>query len=181
MIDPAVLADYEKWLHAVANSLTTPAEHDDIVQEGRVAMWRALSTYDASRGSQASWLTKAAELRMKDVAWGTGQPTGHAPLRGSRPVEEGPSLDAEPEEIVQSLLGFVEEAYHDGEVMRIIREVLTPRQQEYVFLRFWGGLEPRAQALQIRALVKEFPVLGERWHWQRARAILADRLAHLAA
>lgn len=181
MIDTAVLADYEKWLHAVTNSLTTPAEHDDIVQEGRVAMWRALSTYDESRGALASWLTRAAEMRMKDVAWGSGQPTGHEPLRGSRPVEEGPSLDGEPEEIVQALLGYVEEAYHDGEIMKIIREVLTPRQQEYVFLRFWGGLEPRSQAPQVRALILEFPVLAERWHWQRARALLAERLSHLAS
>lgn len=180
MTDPAVLDDYEKWLHAVANSITTPALHDDIVQEGRVAMWRALETFDASKGALASWLTHAAEMRMKDVAWGKGQPLGHEPMRGSRPVEEGPSLDDQPEEIVQALLGHVEEAYHDGEIMKIIRESLTPKQQEYVFLRFWGGLEPKAQAAQIRALVREFPVLGERWHWQRARTVLAEKLAHLA-
>lgn len=181
MIDPAVLADYEKWLHKVANSITDAAQHDDIVQEGRVAMWRALSTYDESKGALASWLTRAAEMRMKDVAWGKGQPTGHEAVRGSRQVEEGPSLDEQPEEIVQALLGYVEAAYHDGEVMQVIREVLTAKQQEYVFLRFWGGLEPTSRASQTRALVKQFPVLGERWHWQRARAVLAERLAHLAA
>lgn len=181
MTDPAVLADYEKWLHKVANSIAGPSEHDDIVQEGRVAMWRALSTHDESKGALAPWLTRAAEMRMKDVAWGTGQPTGHEALRGSRQVEEGPSLDEQPEEIVQALLGYVEAAYHDGEIMKIIRECLTPKQQEYVFLRFWGGLEPRAQAPQIRALVLEFPVLGQRWHWQRAREVLAERLAHLAS
>ena len=181
MIDPAVLADYEKWLHKVANSLTDTAQHDDIVQEGRVAMWRALSTYDESKGALASWLTRAAEMRMRHVAWGKGQPLGHEPMRGSRPVEEGPSLDGQPEEVVQELLGFVEAAYHDGEVMHVIREVLSPKQQEYVYLRFWGGLDPLAQAPQVRALVKEFPVLGQRWHWQRAREILGERLAHLAA
>lgn len=178
-MNPDIIADYEGWLHKVANEIGSPAEHDDLVQEGRVAMWRALSSFDESRGSLPSWLTRAAEMRMKDVAWGTGQPTGHEPTRGSRPVEEGPSLDEQSEDAVQALLGYVESAYHDGEVMQIIREHLSPRQQEYVFLRFWGGLEPTSRAAQTRALVMEFPVLSERWHWQRARAILAEKLAHL--
>lgn len=179
MIDPEILDDYEGWLHAVANSITDQVRHDDIVQEGRVAMWRALETYDPAKGSLPSWLTTAAEQRMKDVAWGKGQPFGHEAVRGSRQVEEGPSLDGLEEQIVESLLGHVEEAYHDGEILRIIRSELTPKQQEYVFLRFWGGLDPKSQAPGIRALVRSFPVLAERWHWQRARATLADRLSHL--
>lgn len=183
MIDPAIIANYDKWLHAVANRMmsgATEADHQDLVQEGRVAMWRALSTYDETKGALPSWLTKAAEMRMSDIARGHGQPFGHEAVRGVREVEMGPSLDAEPEQVVEALLGYVEAAYHDGEVMQAIRE-LTPRQQEYVFLRFWGGLDPRAQAPGIRALVAQFPVLKERWHWQRALPILRERLEHLAA
>jgi RNA polymerase sigma factor (sigma-70 family) len=176
-----VIEDYEKWLHHTANRLGNVENHDDLVQEGRVAMWRAMETFDASRGALPTWLTRAAEQRMKDVALGRGQPFGHEAVRGSREVEMGPSLDGAPEGEVEALLGYVEAAYHDGEVMRIVRECLTPEQQQYVFLRFWGGLDPRTRQPAVRALVRQFPVLADHRTWQQAKAILADRLGHLAA
>jgi RNA polymerase sigma factor (sigma-70 family) len=176
--DPSIIADFDKWLHAVANRLTDEAHHDDLVQEGRVAMWRALQTYDESLGALPSWLVRAAEMRMKDVAWGRGQPFGHEAVRGVREVDMGPSVDELSEQQVEALMGFVEEAFHDGEVLRVIRERLTPRQQEYVFLRFWGGLDPSSRAPGMQALVAQFPVLKERWHWQRAKPVLAEALAH---
>lgn len=180
MIDPSVIDDYSKWLHAVANRLTDAANHDNIVQEGRVAMWRALATYDESKGALPTWLTRAAEMRMKDVAWGKGQPFGHEAVRGARPVEEGPSLDGLEEQVVEGLLGYVEEAYHDGEIWAAVNS-LTEKQREYVFLRFWGGLDPKSASPATRALVSQFPVLKERWHWQRAKGALRERLGHLAA
>lgn len=174
-----VVADYERWLHRVANDIGRPEDHDDLVQEGRIAMWRALESYDETLGSLPSWLTEAARMRMKDLAWKHGQPLGRPATRGSREVESGTSLDAYDEDVVEALLGHVETAYHDGEVLDAIRE-LTPAQQQYVFLRFWGGLDPRSRAPEIRALVAEFPVLQQRHHWQRAKKILADRLGHLS-
>lgn len=184
MTDPSIISDFDKWLHAVANRLlkdASEADHQDLVQEGRVAMWRALHTHDESLGALPSWLVRAAEMRMKDVAWGKGQPFGRAATRGSREVDTGGSLDELDEQQVEALLGFVEEAIHDGEILRVMREVLTPRQQEYVFLRFWGGLDPSSRAPGMQALVAQFPVLKERWHWQRAKPILAEALAHRAA
>lgn len=181
MSDAAIIADFEKWLHAVANRLLRGAsedDHQDLVQEGRVAMWRALATFDESKGARASWLVRAAETRMKDVAWGKGQPFGHEAHRGVREAEIGGSLDELEEQQVEALLGYVEEAFHDGEVLRIIRERLTPRQQEYVFLRFWGGLDPASRAPGMQSLVAQFPILKERWHWQRAKPVLAEALAH---
>lgn len=179
MIDPSVLEDYGRWLHRVATEIGTREQHDDLVQEGRVAMWRALSSYDETLGSLPSWLTRAAEMRMKDVAWGKGQPFGHEAVRGSRQVEEGMSIDEMEEDSVEALMGHVESAYHDGEILEAIR-ALSPKQQEYVVLRFWGGLEPRSNLPAVRALVAQFPVLKERWHWPRARAALAESLAHRA-
>lgn len=184
MIDPAVIADYDRWLGAVAmrllGSTWTESDLQDLKQEGRVTMWRALETYDDSKGALPSWLTKAAEMRMKDLARGHGQPFGREATRGVREVDPGGSIDALEDDQVEALLGHVAEEIHDGEILRAIRETLTPKQQEYVFLRFWGGLDPRSQAPQTRAMVAQFPVLKERWHWQRAREILAAELAHLA-
>ncbi len=182
--DPSVIADYDRWLGAVAMRLLgatwTEADLQDLKQEGRVAMWRALETYDEAKGALPSWLTRAAEMRMKDIARGHGQPFGREATRGSREVDTGGSIDAFDEDQIDGLLGYVSEEIHDGEILRVIRERLTPRQQEYVFLRFWGGLDPRAQAPQVREMVKQFPVLAERWQWQRAKPILVDALAHLA-
>lgn len=178
--DPDILKDYEGWLHSTANRVGRPEEHDDLVQEGRVAMWRALETFDRSRGSLPSWITRAAETRMKDLAWGHGQPTGHQAVRGVREVEMGPSLDGLEEEVAEALLGHVSEAYHDGEVLRVIRE-LPEAQREYVFLRFWGGLDPTSRAPGTRSLISMFPVLSDRSLWSAARKTLQDRLQHLAA
>lgn len=180
--DPSVIADYDKWLGAVAIRLLgatwTESDLQDLKQEGRVAMWRALETYDESKGALPSWLTKAAEMRMKDLTWGHGQPFGHESTRQRR-VEEAFSVDGLEPEQAEALMGHISEEIHDGEILRIIREKLTPAQQEYVFLRFWGGLDPLSQAPQTRALVAQFPVLKRRWHWQRAKPVLEEALEHL--
>lgn len=175
MIDPGVVDDYSRWLHKMANELGRPADHDDLVQEGRIAMWRALETYDESLGSLPAWLTGAARQRMRDIAWGKGQPFGHEAVRGEKPVDEGPSLDAMTESEIDGILGYVEEAYADGELADAISRLSLP-QRQYVFLRFWAGLNPRSGDADIRALVAQYPVLGQRWHWQRARAALQAEL-----
>lgn len=175
MIDASVLEDYHRWLHATANRISdSHGDHDDLVQEGRIAMWRALETYDESLGSLPSWLTRAALQRMRDVAWGHGQPFGHEAVRGQKAVEEGPSLDAMTEDERELVMGRVEQAYHDGELLAVLRTLSAP-QQEYVFLRFWAGLNPRSNDPHIRALVAQYEVLGKRWHWQKAKEILRER------
>jgi RNA polymerase sigma factor (sigma-70 family) len=175
-LDPSIIHDYEKWLHAAANRIGRPEDHDDLVQEGRVAMWRALESYNEDLGALPSWLVRAAENRLKDLAWGKGQPTGHEAVRGKRQVEEVVSVDSMEADEVDGLMGYVEEAYHDGEIIDAIRH-LTPKQQEYVFLRFWGGLDPTSRSPEMKALVSQYPVMAERWHWQRAKAILVDELS----
>ena len=182
--DVVVLQDYERWLGATALRLLgrtwTEDDLQDIKQEGRVAMWRALETFDESRGSLPSWLTGAALQRMQDVAWGRGQPFGHEAIRGSREVDVDTSLDSEPEDVVEALLGYVEEAYHDGEVIDAIR-ALSPAQQQYVFLRFWGGLDPSSRNPAMKPLLAQFPVMSQRHHWQRAKEKLRESLAHREA
>lgn len=80
------LADYHNWLYKTAAELLRGGYHDpdidDVVQEGRIAMWRALDTYDDCKGTLAPWLTNAARMRMKDVAIGHGRWTGHTGRRG---------------------------------------------------------------------------------------------------
>lgn len=177
MIDPVILEDYERWLHAEAYKLQLPgrADHDDIVQEGRIAMWRALSSYDESLGSLPSWLTTAARTRMRDFAWGRGQATGHEAMRGRQELPVAASLDSMEEDEIDELMGSIEDEYHEtGNLLRIIRERLTPKQQEYVFLRFWCGIDP--MKVSINDLVDQFPTMRQRHVWQDARKRLQQAL-----
>lgn len=191
--DDETIAAYSKWLHVVANSFLPPwhDRHDDLVQEGRIAMWRALATHDPAKGSLPSWLTQAAKMRMRDVASGKGQPTGHVANRGSREVEAVVSLDALVEEGgVEVLLGVaaavegVEMAYHAGEIAEALQS-LSPAQQRYVRARFWYGLDPSSREPGMRAMVDLVPEARKRFLWTGsskqvgARDRLASRLAHL--
>lgn len=187
------LSAYTKWLHKVANSMLNPQDdrHDDLVQEGRIAMWKALSTYDPSKGALPSWLTTAAKTRMKDVAYGHGQPTGKEPTRGRRDVEVSASVDALLEEGAEGIAGVsealegVEMSYHEGEIWKAL-ETLSPSQRRYVIARFWMGLDPSSREplqMEMRALV---PEISKRFLWTGsnkqvgARDRLAQALAHLA-
>ena len=186
-----VLPDYRRWLHAVARDFLPEgsADHDDLCQEGFIAMWRAFDTFDPAQGALAPWLTGAARLRMRDVAHGHGQWTGHEAMRGRRQVETE-SLDAWLEHDADDLPGIgylldgIEDAYHHGELAEAIA-ALTPEQRAYVYARFYLGIEPSSREPVTMALVAEFPVLRKRWLWNDrrngARAVLAARLAHLAA
>jgi RNA polymerase sigma factor (sigma-70 family) len=62
----ALIADYEDWLHRRAWLLSGANTHDDLVQEGRIAMWQAIGTFDESKGSLPSWLTLRANGHMLD-------------------------------------------------------------------------------------------------------------------
>lgn len=180
------LPGYRRWLHRVAYDMlpVTSADHDDLVQEGYVAMWRALDTYDSDKGPLPSWLTHAARMRMRDVAHGHGQWTGRPEQRGSRSVD-ATSLDellaTEPEHpSLAGMLDEVELAYHEGEIAEALA-ALSPAQRRYVFARFWLGLDPTSRAPAMRALVAQVPELSQRWLWQRARVVLRERLHHLVA
>jgi DNA-directed RNA polymerase specialized sigma24 family protein len=77
---------YHNWLYRTAADMLPggfyDTDIDDLVQEGRIAMWKAYQTYDDCKGTLAPWLTNAARMRMRDVAWGHGRWTGHTGRRG---------------------------------------------------------------------------------------------------
>lgn len=80
------LDDYHNWLYQTAADMLRGGykdpEIDDLVQEGRIAMWKAYQKYDDCKGTLAPWLTNAARMRMKDLAHGHGRWTGHTGRRG---------------------------------------------------------------------------------------------------
>lgn len=174
--DPeGVLADYHRWLYKVAADLLPDSYHDkdidDLVNEGRIAMWRAMETYDESLGALPSWITRAARTHMRSIAHGNSQPTGRPATRGSREVDTGPSLDQIDD--ADALIGGALDSYLQGALPEFF-DALTPRQREHVFLRFWCGIDPTSRAPEVRALVKQFPVLQDRWLWQTVRKTIQE-------
>lgn len=60
----ALIADYEAWLHKRAWLIGGSNSHDDLVQEGRIAMWQALGSFDPDKGALPDWLTRHANFHM---------------------------------------------------------------------------------------------------------------------
>lgn len=107
-------------------------------------MWRALKTFDSTRGALPAWLTYKAINRMYTCitsrAW-LGRP---ARKMGQTPViamaEVSVPFDSFLWEILiaPDIIDDVILAYHHGEILAAIN-ALSPAQQRYVYLRFWGG------------------------------------------
>lgn len=140
------LEDYDRWLHWFANHLLGPTHnlHDGLVNEGRIAMWRAFDKFDSSRGALPPWLTTAARTQMRFMAFGRGQPFGHEAHRGKREVtwvttdkiqELQEMLTPEESDIADKAMI----AYHRGEIVTAIGS-LTPVQQSAVRVFMRGGL-----------------------------------------
>ncbi len=144
-VDPNVLlANYRGWLRKVAVGLI--GDHalvEDLAQEGWVAMWRALPSYDPDRGALPGWLTDHAYWRMLKLAgsraW-LGRPKQNLGRGSLRDYTELPSSDSSVWELLAAAdaLDGVLLAYHRGQILEAISQ-LTPSQRRYVYLRFWCG------------------------------------------
>lgn len=157
-----ILIRYESWLQKAARSIAgSSSPHlEDLVQEGRLALWHALSTYDPDRGKLPSWLVYKARYRMYEVLQGkpwTGQPPRFHGKQGIQEPAHVVSLDASPRQTAdggaqEPLSATVppprdtpddtesaELAYHDDELCAALAR-LTPQQQRYVTARFWEGM-----------------------------------------
>lgn len=176
----SLLKDYRKWLLKIANLMlpySTEADRQDLAQEGHIAMWRALKTYDGGKGALPSWLTKAAKMRMADVVR-RGILTGMPEQRGTKRVTPQP-FDPTEETNWLSVLAYgnswvdsVEWGYHEGEIAKAI-DTLTTQQREYVIRRFWGQQT-------YTELSKHFG-FSATGIWQHTKPKLAQALVHLAS
>lgn len=181
-----ILAGYEKWLHSVARQIMpwNHPEYEDTVQEGRIAMWRALATFDRTKGALPTWLTGAARMRMQSLQWGHGQPFGREATRGTQEAQATVSIEA----LVESdgdigdesleLEEIVFAAYHHGEIMEALRS-LSDEQREYVVKRFWGGVDPNSRAPVMKDLMRESPTMKKRWLWSDPRTGARQRLQEI--
>jgi RNA polymerase sigma factor (sigma-70 family) len=172
---PEVIADYQGWLHQMARvySRRIP-DHDDLAQEGRIAMWKALGTYDPALGSLPSWLTTAAKFQMRKVAqrgtWtGTPMRRGHVREQPAAPMDINPEGGFTP---VAFMPDTVEMAYHQKEIFAALSD-LPDEIRTAVFRKFWLD-EPSGRYQSTRVL----PGISNS-AWYPYRDQLARRLAHL--
>ena len=137
----ALIARFDRWQHYVANSLdgSSSARHDDLVQEGRIALWKAFSR---SGERNAAYLTRASRNAMssavaRDYWTGTEGVQGHA--RRQPPTDPLDELREHPADAFCE----IELAYHEGEIVAAINR-LPPAQRRYVIARFWLGMDQRS-------------------------------------
>jgi RNA polymerase sigma factor (sigma-70 family) len=178
--DNDILREYLPWLRAVAANLTSPSDPDlqDLVQEGYIAAWKALKSYDSAQGPLDYWLKYKAHGRMKTLAIrGYGK-------EASRSLDEVVAGDLGPATLGDTLesldgaelLEQVDMAYHSGEVADAISR-LTPSQRRYVAARFWLGLSGK----EMRELGVFSYDPSALWNQKKcgARWKLGAELAHL--
>lgn len=186
----AVLPDYRRWLGAVARDICGPQNasyHGDLMQEGYIAMWRALQTYEPDKGPLPPYLTWAARMRMVDVArrgfihW-TGRDTmrgGHGQLKvtsvASLNEAQEAGIDVE-DFLAAAAVDDVLWGYHEGEIQQALAS-LTPKQREYVLLRFWGGYT----GPELDAYFGTSRSGARTSYWLPASKVLRDKLAHLVS
>jgi DNA-directed RNA polymerase specialized sigma24 family protein len=162
----------------VGERVGSHADADDVLQEARIATWRALPRA-ATKDNPRAWLSVITFMRIIEIldreTW-----TGHTRVRG-QPVDPlraagKRSLDDPAFTLAEDLDGpsWVDSAlfsYHEGEIARAISE-LSPRQRQYVYLRFWCGYGH----MEIKG---EFGMSDSTW--DGAKVHLRQSLAHLAA
>lgn len=180
------LIKYKPFLYKQAQLLLSPGhpEVDDLVQEGYIAMWHALDTYDPSSGALPAWLTSKARWRMLEVvqkrSW-SGQPSRRDGRNAVAVAAKVLSLDVSRGDGVsladvlpgdEGVMEDVLAAYHHGEIYQAISE-LTPSQRKYVHARFWQGMTTN----EMKAEIFGYDPSGL-WNSAKngARQKLADRL-----
>ncbi len=140
MTDDDLLRDYLPWLRVVAGNMIgfdSPLVQD-LVQEGYIAMWKAIRSFVPGKGELDYWLKFKALNRMKTVSIRAREHPEREPLELDRPrTETGESLADMLEG--PDLLDQIDIAYHHGEIAAAI-DRLSPAQKRYVIARFWLGL-----------------------------------------
>jgi DNA-directed RNA polymerase specialized sigma24 family protein len=160
------LEEYAPRLRWMAQALLRGEELrfvEDLAQEGWIAMWRQIKT----GRSAEKFLIQAAKSRMQTCRrdwFTTGKSKANAP-NGRDIPEQGFQQD-------------LELMYHFGEIHTAIN-ALTPREREYIFLRFWAFTGETGKGTPNPAIQSRFKSSNATAHWNSARAKLAEALEHL--
>ena len=134
---------------------------NELAQEGWIAMWKALKTYDPEKWKLAPWLTYHAKDRMRQIVIKDALLTGQPGKKGHVRVPFEPTSD----EAIESKLKaaemageeFLELTYHQGEIYRAISE-LAERDRIFVHDKILADKSYhgwRIEAGKMRPVAKE--------------------------
>lgn len=151
-----LLLHYRPWLRKVAGGMTRRLRAtyvgdiaEDLAQEGWIALWQATMTYDGRGGVTLDyWLRRSAHDRMRVVLrllMARCRDVNKTVIAGDPWGRINDRSELSSENIWSSLtvdLLDIEFAYHHGEIAEAMAE-LTPRQREYVYLRYCRGCNTR--------------------------------------
>lgn len=178
-------------------ALIRPNDRADLSQEGLIAAWKAVESYDPSKGTTfKSWAIRCIDYALLQAfsryKW-TGMPPRSRAGGGSASKEQ-PLLigdwntddaDSENSELHGSMIKNVtiedhsaraDWIYHQVEIWKAVSK-LKPDQQKYVYLRFWLGFKPSEMA-PFFPHVKNYEVAL--WHRRNAaKDQLKEALSHL--
>jgi len=132
------LAAMKQPLRGLARRLTSDAQrHEELCQEGWIAVWKA---WKKKPDATFSFYYQAADWRMRGILTGLraleGQPArsaAHPPEQLVSELPEYASLEDEFTRVVEE----IDRLYHEGALVREALSVLTPRQLEFVTLRYF--------------------------------------------
>lgn len=133
-----ILEANQGWLQKTARGIigrSTDSDEEDLIQEGRITMWRALVSYDPAKSpNRDAWIKFRARNAMLKIVM--------RPRWQERPNPHDPETWYDRYDLPNSLNLNIESlmlAYHDDEIVQAIAR-LSPGQRKYVLARFWSGL-----------------------------------------
>lgn len=161
------LQTLKPWIKAMAfRTSPNPTYRDDLIQEGYIAAWRALTKVDESM-PERSILAYA----RKAVEWGISDSHKYQHTFGQERRKPHATVTFVPVDAEEWPETAVEDSYDEdfalrAEVRLAVNE-LPKRQRDYVLQRFWGD-----------AGHSELSTFGHNT-WHKVKGKLRERLAHL--
>lgn len=168
----AVLQQYYPWLRKTAGNLVGFDDPylDDLIQEGYIAMWKALQTYDPEKGPLVPRLLHMARQRMLNVGYGHHRYTGHEAARGHQEAESPLHYDELPDR-EYALPVTTDEPFTEPSLTDALNS-LPPKQREYLFVRFWIANGAFGRTPSVIKAGEQYPILKNDKLWLRARETL---------
>ncbi len=165
----------ETWIRRYADFMLkghrthpgTGFDADDLAQIGRLAAWQAKPDGQGNDDHYRMWKAKGAMLDAIRLG-------GRQRNLDKGILYTGPSIEDDDLEWIsdnRDFADFAMLAYHRGEINRALGR-LTPRQREYVELRFYRGYRKPE-------IIDHFGYDASLSVWRHARRKLAIELAHL--
>jgi DNA-directed RNA polymerase specialized sigma24 family protein len=167
-----ILQQYYPWLRKTAGNLIGFDDPwlDDLIQEGYIAMWKALQSHDPDKGPLVPRLMFLARQRMLNVGYGHHRYTGHEAVRGSQEAEVSAHYDELPDR-EYAMPVTTDEPYVEPSLTDAL-SALPPKQREYVFVRFWIANGAFGRTPSVIKAGDQYPVLKNDKLWLRAREAL---------